>query len=65
MVGETKEGYKKMIDKCLKCKKEIKVNLYSGHWQPGDKITCPNCGQAYVHDCDEAEGCCWLPERKV
>lgn len=64
---------KTTYEKCLNCKKDIKQNLYSGYWQTGDEITCPNCGQVFVHDCDEAEGCCWFPrveasdspERKV
>jgi hypothetical protein len=34
---------------------------HSGYRKSGDKWICPECGAVYVHDCDEATGCCWLP----
>jgi hypothetical protein len=38
--------------------------LTSGHRQPGERWTCPKCGTVWVHDCDEAEGCCWVPAKR-
>ena len=35
--------------------------LYSGHRQPGDQWTCPDCGKAYEFVNDEAEGSAWWP----
>lgn len=34
--------------------------LISGWRQDGEEITC-ECGQRFVHVCDEAEGCSWIP----
>lgn len=35
-------------------------SLTSGFWQEGAVLTC-SCGREWVHVCDEAEGCCWMP----
>ena len=35
--------------------------LYSGLRQDGERWVCPNCALVWVHVCDEAEGCSWLP----
>lgn len=32
-----------------------------GHRQDGDEWTCPGCGRKWIHECDEAEGCSWIP----
>ncbi len=29
--------------------------------QDGDLWTCPDCDRRWVHVCDEAEGCSWVP----
>ena len=29
--------------------------------EDGEKVSCPACGKGWVHICDEAEGCSWVP----
>lgn len=44
------------------CDTEIRANGWamSGHRQTGDLWSC-SCGKTYVHQCDEAAGCAWVP----
>lgn len=35
--------------------------LTSGERQDGELVECRNCGSSWVHVCDEAEGCTWVP----
>jgi hypothetical protein len=35
--------------------------LLSGDRIDGEVWTCPRCGQEWVHECDEADGCTWTP----
>lgn len=36
------------------------VPMAGGVRQAGEEWTCPTCRTTWVHDVDEAEGCCWL-----
>lgn len=35
--------------------------LFKGFHGHGDKINCPDCRKEWIHVCDEAEGCTWVP----
>lgn len=44
------------------CEKSARPGfLTDGYRQDGERWTCPDCGKVWVHACDEAEGCSWVP----
>lgn len=43
------------------CEQELEKS-YPSHTQAEDgQVWQCSCGRVWVHICDEAEGCCWVP----
>lgn len=52
----------KLEPKTCDCEAAIgRDRLISCECTDGEQITCPSCGKKWVHVCDEAEGCSWVP----
>lgn len=47
------------------CDRNVRRDQSSFTDQDGDRYCCPDCGRRWVHVCDEAEGCYWVPEEQV
>ena len=46
----------------MKCRHCERLVPSAGTAQDGEAWTCPRCGRAWIHVCDEAEGCWWEPD---
>ncbi|HXI95620.1 MAG TPA: hypothetical protein VNG04_05810 [Candidatus Acidoferrum sp.] len=57
----------KLAPKTCDCEAAINGSKPGTDWlmgmerQDGEIVECPDCGKQWVHVCDEAEGCTWVP----